>query len=178
MALLFCCQGAEKLMVAGSGSPAYDGPMNTTANATATRRRAPLFIPKTIDLDQLPAVQRKADLADITPFPMEAGDRISVKIINYRGELTSYGHNYTLGSVAEYAARYGNDVEARVALSKERGENLYYAIAEAVVISAHPQAPVKRLELEMGSVIEMDGQRFQILQSPNDNLQLVPFPAN
>lgn len=152
--------------------------MNTTANATATRRRAPLFIPKTIDIEQIPAIQRKADLADITPFPLEAGDRISVKIINYQGQPRSYGHNYTLGSVAEYAARYGKDVEAQIAISKERGESLYFAIAEAVVISAHWQAPVKRLELELGTIIEMDGQRLQILQSPNDNLQLVPVPAS
>lgn len=140
--------------------------MNTTANATtAPIRRAPRSIPTTIDISQIPAL------------PMKATDKISVKLVNHRGELSKYGHHFTLGSVAEYAARYGEDVEAAVARSAERGENLYYAIAEGVMITAHKQAPVQRTELALGTVIELDGQKFQILQSPNDNLQLVPLPT-
>lgn len=145
----------------------YYGSMNTTANTTAApiRRRAPHSIPTAIDITMIPAI------------PMKATDKISVKLINYRGELSTYGHHFTLGSVAEYAARYKEDVEAAVARSAERGENLYYAIAEGILITAHRQAPVERTELALGTIIEMDGQKFQILQSPNDNLQLVPLPA-
>lgn len=39
------------------------------------------------------------------------------------------------------------------------------------------EAPVERTELALGAIIELDGQKFQILQPPNNNLQLVPLPA-
>lgn len=120
-------------------------------------------MPTTVDIHQVPAKS------------IPVGTRISVRLINYRGVLPSYGSHFLIGSVAEYAKRYREDPVAAVAEATARGHKLYYAIAEAVVLSAHKQPYVERVELELGTIIETDGKKFQILQAPNENLALVPL---
>lgn len=95
---------------------------------------------------------------------------------SYRGGLT-LPHHFTLGSVAEYAARYNEDQEAAVERARKNGHDLYYAISEGVMISAHPQEVVERVEVALGDIIEMDGQKFTVIQTPNQNLGLVPASA-
>jgi hypothetical protein len=140
-------------------------------------RRVPRSTPTTVDIDQIPALQRKDELADILPFPMAAGDLIAVRTIDYRGQLTSYARNFILGSVVEYAERYREDAEAAVAKARAAGHSLYYVITEATVISSRIIEKGPRIELELGSILQMDGQCFQLLQAPNDNLTLVPLPT-
>lgn len=147
----------------------YDGAMNI---ATATRR-APRSIPTEINFDLIPEAQASAE--ELVPVGLHANERISVRLINFRGELSSYGHNFTVGSVASYAARYHEDTAAAVARSEARGEDLYYAISEGIVVTAHRQEPVKRREVELGTIIEIDDRLFQVLQAPNDNLRFVPM---
>lgn len=145
----------------------YHGFMNTTKNAPVmtASRKAHQVIPTTIDLQQIPA-QR-----------FEAGDKISVKLYSSSGAVEEYGSDFTFGSVASYAAQYNEDVEEAVANAKAKGHKLYYAINEGITITLHKQAPVKRTEVQLGSIIEFDGQKFQLLQSPNYNLELVPLSA-
>lgn len=145
----------------------YDRLMNTTKNAPAmtASRKAHQVIPTTIDLQQIPA-QR-----------FEAGDRISVKLYSSSGAVEKHGSHFILSSVASYAAEHNEDVEAAVARAKEKGHKLYYAINEGITITLHKQAPVKRTGVQLGSIIEFDGQKFQLLQSPNYNLELVPLSA-
>ena len=91
--------------------------------------------------------------------------------------MSGFDRYFTVSSVAAYAAKCNEDVEAAVALSKERGEALYFAFSEGILITAHKQEPVQRFNIDLGSIIEMDGQKFQILQSPNENIEFVPFPT-
>jgi len=105
---------------------------------------------------------------------LEAGARLGVRLKNYRGDMT-LPHPFTLGSVAEYAARYNEDQEAAVERSRRLGHNLYYAISEGVMISAHPQEVVERIEVSLGDIIEMDGQQFTVTPAANQNIDLVPL---
>lgn len=156
--------------------------MNATETTTAAptvsilpaRRRLPRFTPTTPELELVPRYQLDSE-GKVEALKMEAGEAIAVRIYNYRGELNSYTSNFLLGSVAEYATRYGKDPEAAVAKAKADGHKLYYTVTEASVISLHHIPGPDRSTIELGTVIEMDGQTFQVLLAPNDNLTLVPF---
>lgn len=151
-----------------------------TAKAERPERklRYPRSIPRAIDLSQIPDSQWKADPKDIVPIGLPAGTKLSVPLMRPQGDMSSHGHSFTLGSVAEYARRYHEDVDEKVERAKSLGHSLYYAMAEGVMITAHKQAPVPRRNIEIGTIIEMDDQKFQVLQSPNDNLELVPFKVD
>lgn len=159
----------------------YYGPMNTTtATAAPVRRRSTNGFPNAVIIEDIPAEQlapAQGVLEAVVPVHLDAADKLSVKLYNYRGNLDSYGHDFTVGSVAEYTARNGGDVEAAIERAIDLGHNLYFAFNEGSMISAHPQERVARRELALGTIIEMDGHRFQILQAANNNLQLVPLPT-
>jgi len=144
----------------------YNGTMNATANTTATAFRRPLGIPSKPMLDLVPA--------DSTTTEIFHNDHLAVKIIGFRGGFENFARHFTAGSVAGYAASYNEDVEAKVAQAQERGHELHYIIAEASMIALHPLEQPVRKTIELGSLVKFDGELFQVLQAPNDNLHLVP----
>ncbi len=146
----------------------------TTVSILPARRHLPRFTPTIPDLEIIPRYQFDGE-GKIEALKMEAGEAIAVRIYNYKGELNSYASNFLLGSVAEYATRYGKDPEAAVAKAEADGHKLYYTVTEASVISLHHIPGPERSTIELGTIIEMDGHSFQVLLAPNDNLTLVPF---
>lgn len=100
---------------------------------------------------------------------LKDGDRIEVHL---RGHYPDY---FTLGSVKGFAEENGMDVAAEIARAVKNGHDLYYAWNEGITVTAHKQTPVDRTALHLGSLIEMDGQKFEIIRTPNYNIQLVPF---
>jgi hypothetical protein len=106
-----------------------------------------------------------------------AGGRIAVPMKSGRAG-TLLAHDFTIGSVAAYAAEYGEDVEAAVARAEANGHELYFAVAEGVTITAHREEPVARVTVQLGAIIEIDGNGFQVRKAPNDNLELLPFGEN
>lgn len=156
----------------------FGGTATARAERPERKLRYPRSIPKAVDLSQIPDSQWKADPKDIVPVGLPAGTKLSVSLMKPQGDMSSYGHNFTLGSVAEYSRRYHDNVEEKVERAKSLGHPLYYATAEGVMITAHKQAPEARRTIEIGTIIEMDEQKFQVLQSPNNNLELVPFEVD
>ena len=41
------------------------------------------------------------------------------------------------------------------------------------MISAQPETPVERKELLLGSLVLIEGARYQLLQAPNNNVRLL-----
>lgn len=80
---------------------------------------------------------------------------------------------YRAGSVASYAAEYGEDVEVAIARAKARGEKLHWINAKASSLTAHARAKGKQILLTLGMVVRFEGQTFTIASAPNDNLKLV-----
>jgi hypothetical protein len=80
---------------------------------------------------------------------------------------------FKLGSVATYAAQYGEDEDAAVEKAKERGHELYWANKQGTIITAHKQAHRTVWGLQIGDEIEVDGQRFRIERASNQNVKLV-----
>lgn len=140
--------------------------MNTTANTTAPAFARPKWGPTAPMLELVPAGSTVTELFH--------GDHLAVKIIGYRGGFENFARHFTAGSVAGYAASYNEDPEAAVAKAEERGDNLHYIFAEASVIALHPLEQPVRKTIELGSLVKFDGKLFQVLQSANDNLTLVP----
>jgi len=140
--------------------------MNATANTTATAFRRPLGIPSKPMLDLVPAGSIVTELFH--------NDHLEVKIVGFRGGIENFARHFTAGSVAGYALEYKEDPEAAIARAKGLGHELHYIIAEASVIALHPlEQPVRKV-VELGSLVKFDGELFQVLQSANDNLRLVP----
>lgn len=140
--------------------------MNATANTTAPAFRRPLSIPSKPMLELVPAGSTITELFH--------GDRLAVKIIGFRGGFDNFARDFTAGSVAGYALEYKEDPDAAVDRAKERGHNLHYIFAEGATIALHPLEQPVRKTIELGSLVKFDGELFQVLQSPNDNLHLVP----
>lgn len=86
------------------------------------------------------------------------------------GRLYSF---YTLGSVADYAAKYGDDVEAAVADAKARGHKLYWANPQATSITAHRQAHKTVRGINFGDTIIFNGIAFRVEPASNNNVKLV-----
>ncbi len=80
---------------------------------------------------------------------------------------------YTLGSVAGYAARYGDDVEASVEQAKERGEQMYWANPQGSVLTSHKQDHRVERGVSIGDEIAFRGMRFRIEAAANNNVKLV-----
>ena len=127
--------------------------MNATQNATTV---------PTVAAATTPAVRK-----------LVHGDRIAVKLKNYRGEIPTYFNDFTVGSVRGYAAQYSEDEEDAVKRAVSLGHNLYYAFNEGAMLTAHPQERIERTEVALGDIIEMDGQRFKVTPAPNQNIELV-----
>ncbi|MGO1851845.1 MAG: hypothetical protein ACTH0V_00365 [Microbacteriaceae bacterium] len=100
------------------------------------------------------------------------GDRIAVRVHDYRGRLSEKPDSFTVGSVAGYAAEYDEDPAAAVRRARQRGEALYYAFNEGVTITAHRQEPVERQQLELGDLVEMDRLTFRIEETSNRQIKL------
>lgn len=87
-----------------------------------------------------------------------------------------HGRLYTffkLNSVADYAAQYGDDVEASVARAKARGEKLYWANPQATSITAHRQAHKFVRGINFGDTITFKGKTFRVEPASNNNVKLV-----
>lgn len=80
---------------------------------------------------------------------------------------------FTLGSVATYAAKYGDDVDAAVVRAKEHGHALYWANKQGTCITSHKQPHITSWGLQIGDEIEVDGIRFRINPDHNQNVKLV-----
>lgn len=80
---------------------------------------------------------------------------------------------YTLGSVAAYAAQYGEDVDAAVEQAKERGHQLYWANQQAVCITSHKQDHRIERGISIGDEITYRGIRFRVDPASNGNVKLV-----
>jgi hypothetical protein len=80
---------------------------------------------------------------------------------------------YKLGSVANYAARYGDDVEAAVKQAKERGEEMYWANPQGAMITSHKQDHRIERGVSIGDEITFRGMRFRIEAAANNNVKLV-----
>jgi len=100
------------------------------------------------------------------------GDRISIRMKNYRGERNSYADNFTVGSVAGYAEEYKEDPQPAIDRALRLGHKLYYAFNEGVMISAHPLERPERLELSIGDLVEFDGNIFRIHEVANRQIEL------
>jgi len=140
--------------------------MNATTNTTVNAFTRPLGIPSKPMLDLVPAGSTVTELFH--------NDHLEVKIVGFRGGIENFARHFTAGSVAGYAASYKEDTEAAVARAKENGHELHYIIAEASMIALHPLEQPVRKAIELGSLVKFDGELFQVLQAPNDNIHLVP----
>lgn len=128
--------------------------MNATQNTTTTASSVP----------STPTVHK-----------LTAPARIAVNLPHYRGGRSAYSDSFTFGSVAEYAARYHEDVDAAVERSTRLGHDLYYAFNEGVMLTAHPQEVIERTEVALGDIIEADGKQFTVVPANNRNIKLVPL---
>ena len=99
------------------------------------------------------------------------GDRIAVKLKNYRGEIPTYSHHFTMGSALD--TYDGN--EALVDRARSLGHDLFFAVNEGAMISAHPQEVFERTQVELGDTIEMSGEIFTVERTFNNNIKLVPL---
>lgn len=116
----------------------------------------------------------QSDAVEATAIHLVPGDRLSVQLKSYFGGMDDYRSNFTVDSVAHYAERYKEDPQVAIARAEKFGHELYFVFAEATVISAHAQTPVKRVEVELGAIVELDGYLFKIAEAANHNLKLVP----
>lgn len=80
---------------------------------------------------------------------------------------------YKLGSVANYAARYGDDVDAAVEQAKAAGHDLYWANPQGAMITSHPQDHRIERGVSIGDEITFRSIRFRIEAAPNNNVKLV-----
>jgi hypothetical protein len=80
---------------------------------------------------------------------------------------------YKLGSVANYAARYGDDVDAAVKQAEERGDQMYWANPQGAMITSHKQDHRIERGVSIGEEITFRGMRFRIDPAPNNNVKLV-----
>lgn len=108
---------------------------------------------------------------------LEAPAKLSIHVSSWKGGMNDYPSNFTAGSVAEYAIRYKEDPEEAIARAEGFGHDLYYVFAEGSIISAHRQAPVERISLALGDLIEMDGHIFKLAEAANSNIKLIPVTA-
>ena len=79
---------------------------------------------------------------------------------------------YRLGSIYGFYVVNGDDVEAGVARAKANGHSLFWANAEAVVISNPPPPQKVAWGFEFGDTIPAFGKSFVINKAPNDNVSL------
>lgn len=100
-----------------------------------------------------------------------SGDTFAIGYDSHRhGRLYDF---FNLGSVATYAAQYGDDVEASIKRANERGDPLHWASKASVAITSHKQAHRTVWCLQIGDEIEVDGIPFRIERARNQNVNLV-----
>lgn len=109
---------------------------------------------------------------------LEAGDRLAIHVSSFRGGLKPLPSNFMAHSVAAYAESYNEDPDAAVERAKGFGHDLYFFVAEGVIISARPMPVVQRIPLALGDLVEMDGHIFTIKESNNGNIKLVEVKAD
>lgn len=139
------------------------------ATAVATLQLAPAALTTRPEL----TIPRKPDYSQLPATPLEVGDRLKLRLRNYRGELSEHYHHFTVGSVRASAKRYHEDEQEALHRAKAAGHPLVFATAEPTVISAHPETPVERKELLLGQLVLIEGIRYQLLQAPNNNVSLL-----
>lgn len=139
------------------------------ATAVATLQLAPTALTTRPDL----TIPRRPDYSQLPATPLSAGDRLKLRLRNYRGELSEHYHHFTVGSVRASAKRYHEDEQEALDRAKAAGHPLVFATAEPTVISAHPETPVERKELLLGQLVLIEGTRYQLLQAPNNNVSLL-----
>lgn len=101
----------------------------------------------------------------------EAGDTFAIGRDTPRhGRLYTF---YTLGSVEDYAAQYGEDPAAAVAQAKEAGHKLYWANPQSTCITAERQAHKTVRGIVHGDTIVFKGKTFKVEAAPNNNVNLI-----
>ena len=80
---------------------------------------------------------------------------------------------FTLGSVASYAARYGEDPEDAVVRAKGFGHDLYWATKHSTVIHNGPKTHSAHWAIEIGDEIEVDGIKFRVKRTANQTIKLI-----
>ena len=139
------------------------------ATAVSTLQLAPATLTTRPDL----TIPRKPDYSQLPATPLNTGDRLKLRLRNYRGELSEHYHHFTVGSVRASAKRYHEDEQEALDRAKAAGHPLVFATAEPSVISSHPETPVERKELLRGQLVLIEGTRYQLLQAPNNNVSLL-----
>lgn len=104
---------------------------------------------------------------------LEPGARISVALPRFRADGRTVTHNFTVGTVADYAKKNGHDVEEWIERELRIGGPLHFAFNEGVTITAHKQEPVERVAFELGDLFRLDGKVFKIALAANNNIDLV-----
>lgn len=82
-------------------------------------------------------------------------------------------HFFTLGSVFGYAVHNGDDVLKNYERAVERGHKLWWANADAVVISNQKEEKKTIFGQNYGDVIKFEGKLFRLDKAPNNNVALV-----
>lgn len=130
------------------------------------RRRA---LPRLID--DYPAYAIVAD----KDREYQDGETIAVPFQSrHHGKLYSF---YKLGSVATYARKHGEDVDAAIAREKAIGGKLYYAFGLGASLTAWQRPKEVVPGFEIGDIIRFEGKRFRIDRAPNNNVELVEVEA-
>jgi hypothetical protein len=98
------------------------------------------------------------------------GEKIAVPFKSTRhGTLYSF---YCLGSVAGYAVKHGEDVEAAIAQARSKGHKLHYAFGLGASLTAWERPKEIVPGFEIGETIRFAGKRFRIERAPNQNIGL------
>ncbi|WP_027163391.1 hypothetical protein [Mesorhizobium sp. WSM1293] len=99
------------------------------------------------------------------------GETIAVPFKSARhGILYSF---YQLGSVAAYAVKNGDDVEAAIARARSLGHKLHYAFGLATSLTAWERPKEIVPGFDIGDTIRFAGKLFRIERAPNQNIGLV-----
>jgi hypothetical protein len=85
---------------------------------------------------------------------------------------------YTLGSTENYYRKsFSNYTDEQIAelVSREikKGEPLYWAYANATIITEQKRAHETYRQLKHGDVIHFQGKRFTVNPAPNHNIRLI-----
>lgn len=81
-------------------------------------------------------------------------------------------HFFTFGSVFGSAVQNGDDPLEAYCRANDRGHEIRWVNANAVVLSNSPKAQVTRYVMAFGDEISFEGTRYRLDKAPNDNVKL------
>lgn len=109
-----------------------------------------------------------------THYVYRDGDKIAIPYQSQR-----YGtmyHFFTMGSVAGYAVKNGEDVEEALKRARGFGHELHYAFSTGTMITAEARPQEVAAYVEYGEIIKAFGKFFRLDKANNDNVTLTPMP--